>query len=994
MLVRAIRYILLLVCLIGVRMHVDAQLEVWRHIDIREMANTNILCMAEDTNGLLYLGTHDGVSVFDGRRFMSLVFPGKKEQGINPFVNSMKWDWRGVLWIATRTHVITYDPRNGDTRVLFGRPSVIDINNVELDTLNKLAYILQIDTLGAYRVTDSGLSPVRKWPSQGMIDIVLSNTGELYATISDTAISKMERGTLRKIYSSSYVSYLKYLPKQDALIMITDTGLVSISLQSGAIDTLRVKEQWKHHHGKTKLTILSDGRLCVHHENGFFLLDDLQDTTATSYNHDEKNPASIMGDFISCAFADKRKNLWVAEDGITLSVQSANGAHVHYISPKMTGASRLWRSYHDTARKQVFSSSEKGMCAYYYRDKKSYLPGIMPPNQKFFEVLAFVPWAKDELLLLTNGQGSWLFNMASYKFRPFDTLNRYFQLKNFWGLVQPSANDNIIYRASPGVYWYRRKEGTITPMNGSRILDTGRTAIASRQTGYLIAKMDTKKRIWFGAGYGVDVFDSNLNFVKGYGGKKKGGNEGLTNTVVLDIAQAGDGDMYVATMGGGVHHLTAADTFETVPLVGDIGSTYCIAAVDKQHIIITTSKGMCLYNTVSRQSKMINEQYGMPVTDFNQYALGVDDKFVVAAGANGVAIIERDKLMQCFYDTARLLVMQGAQPVTGFTLEKGKKLLDFDLAITGYLGNADWKIRYKLDGLDDDWREMAKGEWHIRYNSIKPGDYTLRVEAIDGQNVIWAAPASVHFTALPYFWQTLWFKVLAVLLAIAVLVVTVRFLSQVRLKWKLKKLEDEQKISRERIRISRELHDNVGSQLTYLITGLESSQMLLNKNEKEVLEKKIEKMQSSARESMQQLRDSIWALNSETVAASVLVSRFGKWMENIMEAFPDTQYVLHSEINTDVGLDPIRSLNLFRIMQEAVHNVLKHAQATVLTVNYICSDNALNITIEDNGKGFDAKQAKGNGTRTMADRAEEMGAAFSLVSVVGEGTKISLVIPF
>ena len=281
---------------------------------------------------------------------------------------------------------------------------------------------------------------------------------------------------------------------------------------------------------------------------------------------------------------------------------------------------------------------------------------------------------------------------------------------------------------------------------------------------------------------------------------------------------------------------------------------------------------------------------------------------------------------------------------------------------------------------------MAKAEWHIRYNSIKPGNYTLLIEATDEQNVVWAAPVSIKITALPYFWQTMWFRILMALVGLVLLVIVVRFFSQLQLRWKLKKLEDEQKVARERIRISRELHDNVGSQLTYLISGLESSDILLERQDTEKLKNKIGKMQLSARDSMQQLRDSIWALNHESVQASVLLSRFQSWLTNIMEVQPNISSEIRSEITTDHTLDPIKSLNIFRIMQEAVHNVLKHSKASHLTITYSGNINNLLLVIEDNGVGFDMAVSNGNGRKTMASRAEEAGATFILMSSPGKGT--------
>ncbi len=958
-----------------------AQLQVWRHINTSDMANTNIICMAEDASGL----------IFDGRRFLQIKVPDQIQKGVNPFVNAMRWGRGGILWVATRTHIYTYNPANGAIKVLYGQPTVIDVSNIEVDTVRQQINIVNNDGISKYNITDSGLVTASKCKFPLATEIAMDSRGNVYALRGQKSIVMVTGESYKILYTSKFIRDIDYLPVHNALVSLTAEGLIRIDLKSGKTDTLPAKIEFDYEHPKTRVSVLADDQLLIHHPNGVCLLRKLDDPLTARYTYDEKNTASIQLNFINFSFSDRRKNIWISEDGISISVLPANSTHIRYISEKMTGASRLWLSWHDTVNHQVISSSEKGLCAIdYTRNEVSYKAGIKPGDSlPFFEVMYYIPWTKNELLLLTNGQWAWLFNTNTFRFRLFDTLNRELGKKSFWGGQNINENEHLIH-GFHGLFHYKRHEGIVRQVLKNP-LDVQEGNKGADPLKFYSSYVDGQKYIWFGSGAGVDVFDTGLRFVKSYrnDGKKR---TGLGNTVILSMQRAADGDLYLATMGGGVYRLSPADTFVSVPIAGNLTNIYCIGVADKENLIITTSNGLCLYNTRTRESKVINENYGMPIADFNQYALTVDDKLLIASGAKGITIIDKDHLQDCFYDTAQILVMKGLSVVRNFTLDKGKQSLDFDVTIPGYVAQANWKVKYRLEGIDDDWREMSKGEWHIRYNSIKPGSYTLRVAATDAQNVIWAPPVAISIVALPYFWQTLWFRLLMVAIALGILVYTVRFFSQLQLKWKLKKLEDEQKVSRERMRISRELHDNVGSNLTYLISGLESSNILLQKHETETLEKKIEKMQSSARESMQQLRDSIWALNSETVAASVLASRFGAWVENIMEAFPAIQQTMHSELTADITLDPIRSLNLFRIMQEAVHNVIKHSTASKLNIDFVCNGTMIEIKIEDNGKGFDTEQKKGNGTKTMVSRAEEIGAHFSLVTAPGKGTQITIVV--
>ncbi len=970
-----------------------AQLQVWRHVNTADMTNTNIMCMTEDASGLLYLGTQGGVEIFDGRRFVPLVIPDHIKRGINPFVNSFRWGRGGVLWVNTRTHIFTYKPATGEVTVVYGagNEAALNITSIQLDTVRQQLYIARNDGVTICKLTEAGIEEVKKIQLAVLRETTLDNAGNLYViTDSNRRVVRINVGLAETVYSSAFVRDADYLPKQNSLLLLTAEGLVTIALANGKADTLAVKPPGNVHAAKSMITVMWDGEIMLHHADGISLLKSATDTAAIHFAADPKNPCAIQTDFVIYSFKDRRGNLWISEDGISISVLPANARHVRFLSAKMTGAARLWLSWHDTVNHQILSSSEKGFCALYYNSNKAdYRPEIRPAeNMKFFQPMFYMPWAKDELLVVTNGQGCWLFDTKTYKGRGFDAINKKISVTNYWG-GQQIDKDKVMLHEFFGSYIFDRKTATVSAI----LRDSSAQQFNQTNPGkleLLSSYKDSKKRYWFGSGYGILVTDSNLQRLRIYGQNQKTRNDGLGNTVIMNTHEAANGAIYTATMGGGVFRLTAADTFESVPLAGNVTNIYCIGTTDKDHLCITTGNGICRYNTTSGISQLINANYGMPIGDFNQYALSIDQQFVVASGSNGITVIDRNGFDKSFYDTAQLLVLKNMSPVSRFVLEKGKQLLEFDIAITGYAAGANWKIRYKLDGVDDTWREMEKGEWHIRYNSIPPGEYTLRVVATDRHNVVYTAPATVLITALPYFWQTLWFRLLVLALCISVLVVTVRFFSQLQLKWRLKKMEDEQKMSRERLRISRELHDNVGSNLTYLISGLESSNMLLKKHETVILEKKIEKMQSSARESMQQLRDSIWALNNETVALTMLVTRFGTWLEHIMEAAPATMYSVSNELAADPELDPIKSLNLFRILQEAVHNVVKHASATVLTVSFSYSGNKLVIIITDNGRGFDIKERAGNGRQTMASRAEEMGAHFKLSSAPGTGTTIAL----
>lgn len=977
------QYILLvLLAIAGTR--ACAQFQVWRHFDASTMSNTNIVGITEDKNGLLYLATHGGVNIFDGRRFHPVEVPNVVGQGINPFVNQMRWGRNGLLWVCTRTHIYTYNPANGGVRLLFGSGAVPSVGNIEVDTLHNILYFVSRDSLVYGPLNDTLVTVTAQLRVGSVLESRLTKGGELYLLTDRNKVLKLYGNELVPVFEEDGIVDIDYSLKDDAIIALTKTGLYRIDCKTGRIDKLPQKVIWAMESLKTRISTLPGGRLLVQHQGGVDMFAGIGDTSCIRFTANEQNTGSLKADFVICSFEDSRGNLWVCEDGIVLSVLPANAASINYVSAAMTGATRLWASFHDKVGKQVFTSSEFGICRFRYgADTPAFTRGIRPRGLKFFEPMAFCEWNRGELLVLTNGQGPWLLNTRTYALRPFDTLIRHGSSGRSYGVRKLSGEDYLFF-GPQGVFKFNRRTGVFCSPPTDSI--SGESILHG--SGAFAAMQDSKGDIWVADGEYVHVWDSALRPIKKYRGKSADHPSGLSNTVVMDMMQGPDGRIYVATMGGGLHKLTAADTFEHVNLVEDIAAVFCIGQIDERHLVITSGSGLMCYDVKTGESRVLSRVYGMPVWDFNQLALAVDDTFVAAAGTTGYIVASKKGLLSAFKDTARVVLMKGAMIVEKLVLNKGERTLELSVAIPGYLAEANWQLRYKLEGVDDEWRMLGKGEWEIRYNSIKPGEYTLRVEALDRQNVINAQSALVHIAALPFFWETTGFRVLLLAVGLTLLVAIVRFFSQMQLRWKLKKMENEQKVARERIRISRELHDNVGSQLTYLITGLESSNLLLRKQDTQKLEQKLDKMQASARESMQQLRDSIWALNNESVQVSVLISRFRQWMEHIMEAAPEMHYSISGTLADDVSLDPIRSLNLFRILQEAVHNVLKHSKAKTVQVTYKCEKGELTATVEDDGVGFKAGASAGNGQKTMVARAEEAGGRVEVISVPGEGTRV------
>jgi signal transduction histidine kinase len=233
--------------------------------------------------------------------------------------------------------------------------------------------------------------------------------------------------------------------------------------------------------------------------------------------------------------------------------------------------------------------------------------------------------------------------------------------------------------------------------------------------------------------------------------------------------------------------------------------------------------------------------------------------------------------------------------------------------------------------------------------------------------------------------QTIFILVGAIVI---VLVIVLWQISLARIKKQKRELETEKKLQQDRERISRDLHDNVGGQLSYVLFSLEGDEEAAADKRKE----KSASLAAAVRSVTGSLRETIWALNQENLTLKDLSDKLKLYTRNIF-SYTDIKIRFEETIEKDEALSPSFALNLFRICQEIINNVFKHARATELHVS-ITRNEKTTVVITDNGVGFEAANSKKEnfGMANLKKRADEIGAVLTLVSTPGHGTQITLVV--
>jgi len=212
------------------------------------------------------------------------------------------------------------------------------------------------------------------------------------------------------------------------------------------------------------------------------------------------------------------------------------------------------------------------------------------------------------------------------------------------------------------------------------------------------------------------------------------------------------------------------------------------------------------------------------------------------------------------------------------------------------------------------------------------------------------------------------------------------------LKSAIAKIETQNKLQEQRLSISRDLHDNIGSQLTFIISSVDNIKYAFDlKNEK--LDAKLSNISSFAKDTIVELRDTIWAMNKSQISFEDLQTRIHNFVDKAKEVKNEIQFnfFVDSDLK-DRNFSSIEGMNIYRTIQEAIHNSIKYAEAKNIDIKVKKIGAKIAIEIKDNGKGFDVTGIeKGNGLLNMQKRITEINGQFNLQSTAS-GTEINIIL--
>jgi signal transduction histidine kinase len=372
---------------------------------------------------------------------------------------------------------------------------------------------------------------------------------------------------------------------------------------------------------------------------------------------------------------------------------------------------------------------------------------------------------------------------------------------------------------------------------------------------------------------------------------------------------------------------------------------------------------------------------------------------------NGIAVASLDNLLenlhpppvllkQVVLDDQNIAAYGGSIPVANgvelggtdarLRLPPDHRRLEFDFTALCFSAPENVQFQYKLSGYEDDWNDAGAAR-SISYSRLAAGDYRFLVRARNGDSP-WSEASSVGLTVSPFFWQTWWFRSAVVLLFTTGIIAIVRYVSFRRLHAKLRALEQQAALDKERSRIAKDIHDDLGGSLTQIKLLFELAQR--RRAEPDKVESLGQEGLAATRQIIKSMDEIVWAVNPRNDSLPHLIDYLGQFAIEFLANADIRCRVDLPDRPVEWAVSPEARHNLFLAVKEALNNIIRHSGAGEVWLRVTATENILTITIEDNGHGIEKSAGEfANGLSNMGQRMADIGGSSRIESGTENGTE-------
>lgn len=1007
------------------------------------LSQSSVFAIVQDHQGFMWFGTQDGLNRYDGRRFEIFRRRGDDSTSLSHnFVRRLFVDRDGKLWVGTANYGVNcYDPVTGRFKRFLTNPA--DTNSIS----NNVIWAIEQTRDGVlWFGTDDGLNSYdtrtdtwdRYYFREGTKNAASLNsihalyedsTGALWVGHQE-GISRFDphTKTFQRLHrsfvinrflddnagsfwavGSGILSYdrreMRFVPAKSRL---ATGGLLPGGNEAGLVS--RNRDIWFGSH---------DGLL--HRKAG--------EHTFRNYRHNPDDPQSLSENSVLSMWEDRSGILWVGTyQGVNKHVPTRMKFTTYTYNPNDDNSlsSLRVRGFSEDPRGTIWIATQYGLNRFDPRTerfRRYYASGkerTMRDNHVWCviaeQTLPVTVW------IGMNAGGVDCLEFPEPLSSESPVLRSYYPQEHPQALsggtvlsaFQDKTGDLWFGLLNAGVCWYRKESRTfirIQPIPGNTNSLAGLNIWAIREDG--------NGHLWFGSqGDGVTRLDRKSWTFTRYQ------HQDLIPTTISDnnvtsIHEDSDGTLWFGTYTGLNRFEPRSETFQRFTsehgLANDV--IYAIEEDGNNNLWLSSNRGLSRFNRKTYKVVNYDVQDGLQSNEFNQGAsLRASTGEMYFGGINGFSRFHPDSIRDNPHKPYVVLVdfrvfndpihpakekrrlLSTIETAQELHLSYRDAVLTFEFAALEYTNPVNNRYAYMMEGFDNEWNYVGKKR-EATYTNLDPGTYIFRVKASNNDNVWNEEGISLKVFIAPPWWMTWWFRGILIVTFLSVgPIIYFRRVTQLKRDHAL-----QQDVSRrliesqeaERKRIASELHDSVGQDLLVIKNRAYLAQK--NKRLNTKVREQLDHITNTVTQSLQNVRQIARNLRPYHLDRVGLTGAIRSTLEDIAES---------SDIRFDMNIENVDNLfphqekeievNVFRIVQEGVNNVLKHSHANEVKIDIRSIERKLSIVIEDDGKGFDPSSVTlkaGLGLSGISERVRILGGTYSIESTPGKGTTVMVSIP-
>ena len=965
---------------------------LYKYTQNQGLSSYNTRKIIQDKYGFMWIATQDGLNRFDGRNFNIYTKnspAGKRLTGtdIRDLIEDKSKDH---LWILSNDGLDCLDTKTGNII-----PSA-SIKNTVNDEWN-LTMILMEDEIwiGTFKGIRIFNTKNRKYT---IIKSPASNTGKLeevrslfiddrknvWAGLTGVGIqifNGRNKRLIRTIPNSlvagpvnKEIRFLSAIQDNKDILFATSSGLRKISYDQKYTISVEARP--------CKLRPLLNGENIYHisrsntghwfisSQSGLYNFSTLSGSfTVITEKQDAADSEWLKTVFYS--YFDDRNNLWLGcQEGLAL--MKLESPFQPFYSDIKTGLklNHVLSLNPAADRNRIYAGLRNGMIEI---NRKSHKFRRMRANDSYQHIY-YDPFGKLQVSnprgCLVLDKGSWRPNSSVYKeFRDYDdrSINSHVSSGDSL-LVMGTENDKGI------LIWNYKKHRL------REITTQSQPALAADIVNTVYK--DKKERFWVLSDKVLTVLNPSLSTSRTLKFYDK---ERMLRNYYFDICEA-QGFYWIATYGTGIIKLDQNYRISKILTTIDglsNGGAYKIFPVGDTSLVITTNNGLAVYNINNGTFKNYYQEDGLHSSGFEEACGVLKDGKIYAGGIKGFTIVDpalfkvNRKAPRVYVNRINIETLERKKDTGNLVLKQLKipaDVLQATLFFSGinYANPLRTTFAYRFLERDKDWTDIGSQNF-INIIGLPPGEYTLQVKAAN-EDGLWSVPAQLVLIYMPKWYQTSWFKILLLCAGsgIAYLIYSIHILQA-------------RKENNIRSSIANDLHDDIGSTLNSIkiFTHLAIAQPLKTEY--------LENIKANLTHASTGLRDMIWILDDQRDTVADLMNRLRQQMLPIADAIQIELIFITEDAVEAKTLLKTEKRNLYFIAKEAINNSIKYAECSAITVELALDKKKNEMTIRDNGKGFDVSSAiAGYGLKNMRSRAEQIGYSIKIYSTENEGTSINV----